>query len=114
MEKQIKDRKDTEAKKRADELDFLKYQANHLQNFLRSVNEANKWFLPWSKYTFLQDLLCFLKKLRFYKYIQKISIQLILSKSKFLCLINWWMNENNINWLYQSIWHAFWWWFVRN
>lgn len=38
LEKQIKDRKDTEAKKRADELDFLKYQANHLQNFLRSVN----------------------------------------------------------------------------
>lgn len=42
LEKQIKDRKDTEAKKRADELDFLKYQANHLQNFLRSVNESNK------------------------------------------------------------------------
>ena len=43
LEKQFKDRKLAEDKKRAEEIDFLKYQANHLQNFLRSVNEANKW-----------------------------------------------------------------------
>lgn len=42
MEKESKDRKLIEDKKRAEEIDFLKYQANHLQNFLRSVNEANK------------------------------------------------------------------------
>lgn len=42
LEKQIKERKLAEDKKRAEEIDFLKYQANHLQNFLRSVNEANK------------------------------------------------------------------------
>lgn len=42
LEKQMKDRKLAEDKKRAEEIDFLKYQANHLQNFLRSVNEANK------------------------------------------------------------------------
>lgn len=38
LEKEIKDRKLAEDKKRAEEIDFLKYQANHLQNFLRSVN----------------------------------------------------------------------------
>jgi len=42
LEKQIKDKKIAEDKKRAEEIDFLKYQANHLHNFLRSVNEANK------------------------------------------------------------------------
>lgn len=42
LEKQIKDRKLVDEKKRADQIDFLKYQANHLQNFLRSVNQANK------------------------------------------------------------------------
>lgn len=42
LEKQIKEKKLAEDKKRAEEIDFLKYQANHLQNFLRSVNEANK------------------------------------------------------------------------
>lgn len=42
LEELIKDRKLIEDKKRAQEIDFLKYQANHLQNFLRSVNEANK------------------------------------------------------------------------
>jgi len=42
LEKQIKEKKLTEDKKKAEEIDFLKYQANHLQNFLRSVNEANK------------------------------------------------------------------------
>lgn len=42
MEKQIKDKKIVEDKKRSEEIDFLKYQANHLHNFLRSVNEANK------------------------------------------------------------------------
>ena len=42
LERQIKDRKLAEDKKRAEEIDYLKYQATHLQNFLRSVNEANK------------------------------------------------------------------------
>ena len=42
LEKQIKEKKLAEDKKKAEEIDFLKYQANHLQNFLRSVNEANK------------------------------------------------------------------------
>jgi dynein light intermediate chain len=42
LERQVKERKLAEDKKRAEEIDFLKYQANHLQNFLRSVNEANK------------------------------------------------------------------------
>lgn len=41
-EKEIKDHKLIEDKKRAEEIDFLKYQASHLQNFLRSVNESNK------------------------------------------------------------------------
>lgn len=43
LDREIKDRKLAEEKKRAEEIDFLKYQATHLQNFLRSVNEANKW-----------------------------------------------------------------------
>jgi dynein light intermediate chain, axonemal len=42
LEKQIKEKKQAEDKKRLEEIDFLKYQANHLHNFLRSVNEANK------------------------------------------------------------------------
>ena len=42
LDREIKDRKLAEEKKRAEEIDFLKYQATHLQNFLRSVNEANK------------------------------------------------------------------------
>jgi len=49
----------TEDKKRAEEIDFLKYQANHLQNFLRSVNEAAKWCL---KYIHLDHLLRLVRK----------------------------------------------------
>lgn len=42
IERQNKDRKIAEDKKRIEEIEFLKYQANHLQGFLRNVNESNK------------------------------------------------------------------------
>lgn len=42
MEKQIKEKKLADDKKRLEEIEFLKYQANHLQGFLRNVNESNK------------------------------------------------------------------------
>jgi hypothetical protein len=39
---QIKDRELIDDKKRLEEIEFLKYQTNHLQSFLRNVNESNK------------------------------------------------------------------------
>lgn len=42
VERQIKEKKVADDKKRLEEIEFLKYQANHLQGFLRSANEANK------------------------------------------------------------------------
>lgn len=40
IEKRNGERRDVEAKKREDEIDFLKYQRDHLDKFLKSVQEA--------------------------------------------------------------------------
>jgi dynein light intermediate chain len=42
IEKRNKDRKDVEAKKRDAELEFLKYQEQHLAKFLKTVSEKQK------------------------------------------------------------------------
>ena len=40
IEKRNQERRDVEAKKREEEIDFLKYQRDHLDKFLKSVQEA--------------------------------------------------------------------------
>jgi dynein light intermediate chain len=42
IEKRNKERKDVEAKKREQEVDFLKYQEQHLTKFLNTVREKTK------------------------------------------------------------------------
>lgn len=43
IERRNQERKEQEDKKRTTELDFLKYQEKHLQTFLKTVSESNKW-----------------------------------------------------------------------
>ncbi len=42
VEKQIKERRLAEEKKRSEELEFLKYQLNNYQTFIKQANELNK------------------------------------------------------------------------
>ena len=42
IDKRNKDRREVEQKKRNDEIEFLKYQENHLQKFLKSITDAQK------------------------------------------------------------------------
>ena len=42
IEKRNKERKDVEAKKRDQEVEFLQYQETHLQKFLNQVREKSK------------------------------------------------------------------------
>ena len=42
IEKRNRERKEVEAKKREQEVDFLKYQEQHLAKFLKSVSEKQK------------------------------------------------------------------------
>jgi len=42
IDKRNRERKDVEAKKREQEVEFLKYQEQHLAKFLKSVSEKAK------------------------------------------------------------------------
>ena len=43
IEKRNRERREVEAKKRDQEIEFLKYQETHLSKFLKSISDNAKW-----------------------------------------------------------------------